>query len=127
MTRGLTKKQKGFVKDYLDTGNGTQSALKNYDTDDYNTAAVIANENLNKPNVREFLEEHASEAASMVHKLSQEAEGEAVRLNASKDILDRAGYGAVQKSQSVSITVNTLDPKAIEIAKKYEEEIKQGL
>lgn len=47
----LTKKQRGFVKDYIETDNGTQAALKNYDTKDYKTAASIANENLNKPDI----------------------------------------------------------------------------
>ena len=57
MADELTKKQKGFVKDYLETGNGVQAALNNYDTDDYNTAAVIAHENLKKPNVKSAIEE----------------------------------------------------------------------
>lgn len=47
----LSKKEKGFVKDWLETGNGVQSALKNYDTDDYSTAGVIAHENLKKPKI----------------------------------------------------------------------------
>lgn len=45
----LTKKQQGFVKDYVETGNGVQSALNNYDTEDYGTANQIAIENLQKP------------------------------------------------------------------------------
>ncbi len=48
----LSKKQKGFVKDYVETGNGVQSALNNYDTTDYSTAGNIASENLNKPNIQ---------------------------------------------------------------------------
>ncbi len=52
MSRNLTKKQRGFIKDYLRTGNGTQSALANYDTDDKNTAHVIASENLLKPTIQ---------------------------------------------------------------------------
>lgn len=51
MAKALTKKQTGFVKDYIATGNGTQSALKNYDTKDYKTAGVIAVENLAKPSI----------------------------------------------------------------------------
>lgn len=51
MAKSLTKKQKGFVKDYIATGNGTQAALKNYDTEDYKTASVIATENLDKPSI----------------------------------------------------------------------------
>ncbi len=47
----LTKKQKGFVEDYIETGNGTQAALNNYDTDDYSTAGNIASDNLKKPKI----------------------------------------------------------------------------
>ena len=47
----LTKKQKGFVKDYIETGNGLKSALNNYDTDDENVAGVIAYDNLRKPKI----------------------------------------------------------------------------
>lgn len=44
----LTKKQRLFLSEYFKTGNGTQSALKAYDTDDYTSASVIATENLVK-------------------------------------------------------------------------------
>jgi len=52
MAKRLTKKEKGFVKDFLETGNATQAALKNYDTKDYSTAGVIGHENLNKPKIQ---------------------------------------------------------------------------
>lgn len=55
--RKLTKKERGFVKDYVLTENGTQSALKNYDTTDYKTASVIASENLDKPRIQVAIEE----------------------------------------------------------------------
>jgi phage terminase small subunit len=55
MTRELSKKQKGFVKDYVETGNGTQSALNNYDTKDYSTAGNIASENLEKPKIQDAI------------------------------------------------------------------------
>ena len=51
MAKNLTKKQRGFVKDYLATGNGTQAALKNYNTTDTNTAAVMASDTLRIPKV----------------------------------------------------------------------------
>ena len=50
----LTKKQRGFVEDYVNTGNGTQAALKNYDIESSKpekVASVIAVENLAKPSV----------------------------------------------------------------------------
>jgi len=53
----LTKKQRGFVNDYIETENGTQSALKNYDTKDYKTASVIAAENLDKPSIQVAIED----------------------------------------------------------------------
>lgn len=53
----LTKKQRGFVNDYIDTENGTQAALKNYDTKDYKTASVIAAENLDKPSIQVAIED----------------------------------------------------------------------
>jgi hypothetical protein len=55
MSERLTKKQKGFVKDYIETGNGVQSALNNYDTTDYSTAGNIASENLDKPKIIEAI------------------------------------------------------------------------
>lgn len=56
MATKLTKKEKGFVKDYLKTGNGTQAVLKNYDTKNENTAATIAYENLRKPKILSAVE-----------------------------------------------------------------------
>jgi phage terminase small subunit len=53
----LTIKQKRFVKEYVKDGNGTQAALKTYDTDKPEVAAVIADENLKKPNVKEAIEQ----------------------------------------------------------------------
>lgn len=50
--RKLTHKQKGFIKDYIVTGNGVQSALKNYDTTSPEVANAIAVENLQKPSVK---------------------------------------------------------------------------
>lgn len=51
MSRTLTKKQKGFVADYVKTGNGSLAAKNNYDVVDDLTARVIASENLTKPNI----------------------------------------------------------------------------
>lgn len=55
--RKLTKKERGFVRDYVLTENGTQSALKNYDTDKPNVANAIAVENLQKPIIQEAIVE----------------------------------------------------------------------
>jgi phage terminase small subunit len=55
----LTKKQRGFVKDYLKNENGTQAALNNYDIESTNpekVASVIAAENLAKPSIIQTIE-----------------------------------------------------------------------
>jgi hypothetical protein len=44
----LTLKQRRFIKFYLKSGNGTEAALKAYDTTDRVTAAAIASQNLRK-------------------------------------------------------------------------------
>lgn len=51
----LSKKELGFVKDYVKTGNGVRSVLKNYDTEDYSTAGMIASENLKKPKIQKAI------------------------------------------------------------------------
>lgn len=69
MARGLTKKQRGFVKDYIKNGNGTQAAINNYNTTDENTAAVIASENLIKPKIQNaILEALPDELLSQIHR-----------------------------------------------------------
>lgn len=117
MARKLTKKQEGFARDYLETGNGTQSALKNYDTEDAKTASVIAAENLAKPSIKAYLEDKASKAAEIVFEIAQFGENDSVKLSASKDILDRAGYKAVEKTQSMNLNVElSVGPELKELA-----------
>jgi hypothetical protein len=54
----LTKKEREFLKEYFKTGNGTLSALKVYDTDNYASASEIASQNLRrlKNPMRMFME-----------------------------------------------------------------------
>ena len=56
MPRKLTTKQKAFAEEYIrNGGNGTQAALKTYETEDYKTAQNISSENLSKPIIIEEL------------------------------------------------------------------------
>ena len=52
----LTSKQAKFVEGVAKGKPGTQAALEAYDTTDYQTAAAISSENLNKPQIRSALE-----------------------------------------------------------------------
>jgi hypothetical protein len=56
----LTKKQKGFVKDFAIDENGTKAALNHYDIEGKQPekiAAAIASENLTKPNIVDAIEQ----------------------------------------------------------------------
>ena len=57
--RKLTKKQRGFVKDYALDENGTKAVMNNYDIVGKNPekiASVMAVENLGKPSITEAIE-----------------------------------------------------------------------
>lgn len=104
MSRTLTRKQEAFAREYIDNnGNGAKAALKAYDTEDNGTARVIASQNLTKYNVIEYIQSKASKAASNVFTLANKAKNETVRLNANKDILDRAGFRPVERREEVSL------------------------
>jgi phage terminase small subunit len=53
----LTKKQKGFVKDYIETGIGSLAVKKNYNVVTDETARAIATENLTKPLIVKAIQE----------------------------------------------------------------------
>lgn len=53
MSKDLTQKQAKFVKNIAEGKTGVEAALDAYDTDDYNTAGSIAVENLQKPAIRD--------------------------------------------------------------------------
>lgn len=147
----LTKKEKGFVKDYVETGNGTKSALKNYDTTDENTAAMIASTNIRKPKIQKAIKSIADqipdallrkvhleglEADKKVFK-NNNATGEIEEVSAEPDYavrhkyLDSAyklkGIYAPEKAINLNIEAEIINPQAIELAKKYEEELKKSL
>lgn len=122
----LTKKQEEFAIEYLETGNGTQSALKAYDTEDPNTANQIAVENLRKPTVIQYLQENASAVSSNMVRLALNAESEQVQVSAGKDVLDRAGYKPVDKTDITSKGEQIMDrPDLDELVKSVEEELKR--
>lgn len=102
----LTRKQKKFADAYIEGESGVQAALKSYDTKDYNSANVIAVENLQKLTVREYIESKAEVAAGVVFTLATSATNETVKLNASKDILDRSGLKPIERSINMTIGVS---------------------
>ena len=130
MARKLTKQRKKFADKYIDTGNGTQSALEATEATTDNSAAVYASNTLRDTKVQNYIAEKAEDAASEIYDLSQNGKIENVRLGASKDILDRAGFKPVEKTQSVNLNVEAdlKDKDGLEtIRQKYIEEVKVKL
>ena len=132
-TPKLTPKQKKFVEGYIEKGNGTQAALEAYDTTSEEVAAVIAHENLRKPNIQAALEEALpTELLVQVHReglfasrtvFSKDGEplGEDTDFNVRAKYLDMAyklkGSYAPEKRASVHIHVEP-NPRIKELAKK---------
>ena len=124
----ITKKQKDFADALIETGNGTQSALKAYDTDSVNVAKNIASENLTKPNVIAYLESMAPRASQRIVELSNQEENLTVSLGASKDILDRSGFKPVERTESVNVNVDvTMTQREKELIQEYEEKLRASL
>lgn len=60
-SKQLTLKQKTFADEYLTNGgNATQASLKVYNAKNYNTAHVIAAENLQKPTILSYIREQTN-------------------------------------------------------------------
>lgn len=95
----LTKKQQGFAIDYLAKGNATLAVKENYNTTNDNSAAAMGSDLLRLPKVREYLESKSERAAEIIYELAEHSENDAVKLNASKDILDRSGFKVPEPMQ----------------------------
>jgi len=61
MARGLTKKRKGFVKDYVETGIGSLAVKRNYNVANDKTATVMASELLDDKKVQEAINAYAEQ------------------------------------------------------------------
>jgi len=92
----LSKKEKGFVKDWIKTGNGTQSILNNYNTKSENVAGVMAVENLAKPKIQKAImsiaEQIPDEDLVKVHKEGLNAGKTIFKNNNSTGEVEEVGY-----------------------------------
>jgi phage terminase small subunit len=106
----LTDRQKKFAEYYHELSNGTKAAilagygeagahteasrqLKNVKVKDY----LAQLETERRERVQSRLATMAEKAAELAFELAQSAESESVRMQALKDIMDRAGYKPTDK------------------------------
>ena len=111
---GLSPKMEKFVDFYCQGYSGVESVkLAGYDSDNYNTLSAIASENLTKPKIKEAI---SRKKLDLREKFNKEAENAfntlleimnnpkmsgRTRLDAARDLLDRAGY---KPSDKVELT-----------------------
>ena len=103
--RKLTKKQMALVDTLVAEGCSIKEASTKSGYADGESGRVTASKTLRLPHVQQYLMTRVSEsiglnattALSTVVKLASGAKSEYVQLEASKDILDRAGFKAPDK------------------------------
>ena len=139
MSRGLTKKQQIFIKEYNRTGNGTKSALKAYDTDNL-TARSIASENLTKPHIAEKILSIAQRIPDdlllQVHldglsATTGEKEKEKPDIGMRHKYLE-TGYKLKHlydddKSTNITVNIDTRSQSAILLGEEFEKKLKESL
>jgi len=124
----LNPKHKEFADEYIDTGNATKSVKEVFDIENDNVAANKGHRLLRNAKIREYLADKAETAASIVFELAKGATNENVRLGASKDILDRAGFKPVEKTDITTKgeKINDTSEKIKELASKLNDVLKSG-
>ena len=105
----LTKRQKDLVDTIVALGCSVKEASAKAGYADGESGRVTASKTLRLPHVQEYMQQRVREsiglnatiASKRILDLSSNAKSEYVQLEASKDILDRAGYKPVEKSMSL--------------------------
>ena len=105
----LTKKQKHLVDTIVASGCSVKEASAKAGYSDGESGRVTASKTLRLPHVQEYMQQRVREsiglnatvASKRILDLSTNAKSEYVQLEASKDILDRAGYKPIEKSMSL--------------------------
>ena len=107
----LTDKQAAFVKEVALTGNGTQSAIKaGYSAKTayqktHQLRAQFAIEIENE--TRRLMASAVPGALAQIVDLASHATSEQVRLQAAKDIMDRAGLKPTERIENITVEKST--------------------
>ncbi len=105
----LTKKQTALVDTIVAFGCSITEASRKAGYAEGESGRVTASKALRLPHVQEYMQQRIREsiginatiASAKVLDLAQGAKSEYVQLEASKDILDRAGYKPTEKSMTL--------------------------
>ena len=105
----ITKKQKLLVDTIVANGCSIKKASEIAGYAKGEAGRVTASKTLRLPHIQEYMQQrvresiglNATKASNKMLELSQSAKSEYVQLEASKDILDRAGYKPIEKSMNL--------------------------
>jgi phage terminase small subunit len=105
----LTERQTRFLEAYACHGIAAKAARETGYSDKSEAAKVTAHRVLKKPEAQEYLHNlllkalstHAPYAVKVIRDLAEHAESEAVKLQACKELLDRAGFTLAQKHEII--------------------------
>lgn len=125
----LTEQDIGFVKDLIKTGNATEAVKKNYPniTTD-GSAREKGSRLLTKPNIQNAIAEALpDDLLSRKHLQFLNSEREEIGIKALDMGYKVKGSYAPDKQINLNIDAEITNPKARELAKKYEEELKKSL
>lgn len=125
MAKALTKKRKGFVKDYKLTGNASLSVKRNFDVKDDDSARSLGSQLLTDEKIKKAIGDSipdellAEKHLALLNKMDLDNEGE-IDVNAVSKGLDLAYKlkGSNAPDKSVNLNVEIADP---EKAKKFDE------
>jgi hypothetical protein len=103
----LTKRQMALVDHLVATGESLAKAAEAAGYAQGESGRVTASKTIRLPHVQQYMMQRVAEtigmnatsAAAQVMKLARGAKSEYVQLEAAKDILDRAGFKPVDRSQ----------------------------
>lgn len=151
MRKPLTPKQRGFVKDYVLTGSGTEAAMRNYSVTTRGSAAVRAHERMKNPRVRAAIQRYADridddllykrhvellnkkeiirhfsvELGEWIEEKTDQPETQAVTKGLDMAYKLKGAYAA-EKSVQIRMNANIeTNEKARELAMKFDAELKR--
>lgn len=103
----LTKRRKGFVKDYVETGNGAEAARRNFNVSNDNSARAVASELLTFPNVAQAIEIEEKSLRQALEEQGVTKQKIALKVN---ELLDNKDPNAIDKGLKHALAINGVTP-----------------
>ena len=128
MARTLTKKRRGFVKDYLATGVGSLAVKENFNVKNDRSARALASELLDHPKIQQAIADSLSDELLTEKHLAllNKMNGDEIDVQAVAKGLDLAykvkGSYAPEKIQNTNVNVSLADFDNARLEKLIEEE-----